>query len=50
MHWFKFLKPPVAAAPVPEIQHDETYQNLRLQEFICIFLGYEGYSLFRQIF
>lgn len=34
---FKFLKPPVAATPVPERQQDETYKKLRLQVFIGIF-------------
>ncbi len=47
---FKFLKPPVAATPVPERQQDETYKKLRLQVFIGIFLGYAGYYLLRKNF
>ena len=45
-----FLKPPAHREPLPEEAVDQSYQRLRLQVFIGIFLGYAGYYLVRKNF
>ena len=43
-----FLTPAAAAAPLPSSAVDATYQRLRVQVFLSIFVGYAAYYLVRK--
>ena len=45
-----FLKPPQSQSQVPQTQIKSTYQRLRWQVFLGIFIGYAGYYLLRNNF
>lgn len=45
-----FLKPPQSQSQVPQAQIKSTYQRLRWQVFLGIFIGYAGYYLLRNNF
>lgn len=45
-----FLKPPQSQSQVPQAQIKSTYQRLRWQVFLGIFIGYAGYYLLQNNF
>ncbi|MBX3421119.1 MAG: phosphoglycerate transporter protein PgtP [Pirellulaceae bacterium] len=47
---FSFLKPAVAASPLPPDRVSSTYRRLRIQVFAGIFIGYAAYYLVRKNF
>ena len=47
---FKFLKEPQGKPQISSEEVDKTYNKLRWQVFIGIFIGYAGYYLIRKNF